>query len=140
MAGGAEDILIPEVPVDLDRLCRVLTEGRGSGKMSFIIVVAEGAYPGGARAIAEAVREHAGLDYRVSVLGHVQRGGSPTSFDRALASRMGRAAVEALLAGETDRATGIACGEIVLVPRRDTWETEKPINLDLMGVAAVTST
>ena len=140
VAGGAEDILIPEVPVDLDRLCRVLTEGRGSGKMSFIIVVAEGAYPGGARAIAEAVREHAGLDYRVSVLGHVQRGGSPTSFDRALASRMGRAAVEALLAGETDRATGIACGEIVLVPLRDTWETEKPINLDLMRVAAVTST
>ena len=140
VAGGAEHILIPEVPADLDRLCRLLTDGRGSGKTSFIIVVAEGAYPGGARAVGEAVHERVGLDYRVSVLGHVQRGGSPTSFDRALASRMGRAAVEALLDGRTDHATCLASGEIVLLPLPDTWENEKTIDLDLMRVAAITAT
>jgi 6-phosphofructokinase 1 len=140
LAGGAEAILVPEVPVDLDRLCLILTEGREGGKTSFIIVVAEGAFPGGAWSVGEAVRERVGLDYRVSVLGHVQRGGSPTSFDRALASRMGSAAVEALLAGETDKATGVACGEIVLVPLRETWEREKPIDLDLLRVAAITAT
>ena len=140
VAGGAEFILIPEVQVDLDRLCRVLTDGRAAGKTSFIIVVAEGACPGGARAAGEAVHERVGLDYRVSVLGHVQRGGSPTSFDRALGSRMGRFAVEALLRGETDKATGIVCGEIALVALPDTWGTEKPIDLELMRVAAVTAT
>lgn len=140
LAGGAEDILIPEVPADLDRLCRVLTEGRGAGKTSFIIVVAEGAYPGGARAVGEAVHARIGLDHRVSVLGHVQRGGSPTSFDRALGSRMGSEAVEALLRGVSDSAVGISCGAIVLVPLPDTWEKKKPIDLDLLRVAAMTAT
>ena len=140
VAGGAEAILIPEVPVDLDGLCRTLTDGREAGKTSFIIVVAEGAYPGGAQAVGEAVHERVGLDYRVSVLGHVQRGGSPTSFDRALGSRMGRAAVEALVSGETDKATGMVCGKLVLVALPDTWTIEKPIDLELMKVAAVTAT
>jgi 6-phosphofructokinase 1 len=140
VAGGAEAILIPEVPAEIGALCEILTEGRSHGKTSFIIVVAEGAYRGGAVAVAADVRKKIGIDYRVSVLGHVQRGGSPTSFDRSLASRMGRAAVEAILAGETDMMVGVVCGENRLVPLRETWERKKSVSLDLLDVARLAAT
>lgn len=139
VAGGAEVILVPEVPVDLAAVCGVLEEGHRRGKASFIIVVAEGACEGGAQAAAEAVKGRLGVDCRVSVLGHVQRGGSPTSFDRVLASRLGRAAVEALLEGETDKMVGVVCGKATLVPLPHTWERKKPVDLDLLRLTAITS-
>jgi 6-phosphofructokinase 1 len=140
VAGGAEEILIPEVPVDVADLCSLLTTGREKGKTSFIIVVAEGAFEGGARAVAGEVSERAGIDYRVSVLGHIQRGGSPTSFDREIGTLLGGAAVDALVAGETDKMAGIECGRITLVPLTETWEKRKPANLDLLKVAEITAT
>jgi len=140
VSGGAEEILIPEVPVDIEGLCSLLTTGRERGKTSFIIVVAEGAFEGGARGVAQAVSARAGIDYRVSILGHVQRGGSPTSFDRELGTLLGRAAVDALVAGETDMMAGIECGRVNLVPLRETWERSKPANLDLLRVAEITAT
>jgi 6-phosphofructokinase 1 len=140
VAGGAEVILVPEVPVDLDDACRVLGEGRARGKTSTIVVVAEGAHPGGAQAVAETVKGRLGVDCRVSVLGHVQRGGAPTAFDRTLASRLGRAAVEALLGGRADCMAGVQCGRIALVPLAETWEKRKPVDLDLLRLAEINAT
>jgi 6-phosphofructokinase 1 len=140
VSGGAEGILVPEVPPDINRLCRDIDEGRKRGKTSFIIVVAEGAYAGGARAVAETVKSKLGIDYRVSILGHVQRGGSPTSFDRALASRLGKAAVEALVAGESGKMVGMVCGKVNVVPLRETFEKRRPADLDLLKIAEVTAT
>lgn len=140
VSGGAEEILIPEVPVDIEGVCSLLTTGRERGKTSFIIVVAEGAFEGGAHAVARAVAERSKIDYRVSVLGHVQRGGSPTSFDREIATVLGGAAVDALVAGETDKMVGIECGRIKLVPLPETWEKRKPADLELLKVAEVSAT
>ncbi len=140
LAGGAEGILIPEIPPDLERLSDIITEGRQRGKGSFIIVVAEGALPGGAAEAAAAVKERTGVSYRVSVLGHVQRGGSPTAADRTLASRMGAAAVVAATEGRTGIMTGVRDGDVVLVPLEETWLGETFINLELLGVAEITAT
>jgi len=137
LAGGAEEIAIPEIPFDVDRASRVLTEGRNRGKTSFIVVVAEGAYEGGAPAFAEAVRERTGFDYRVSIVGHVQRGGSPTSFDRTLASRMGSAAIDAIASGASGQMVGIVCDRMTLVPLADISSRRKELNLDLLQVARV---
>jgi 6-phosphofructokinase 1 len=140
VSGGAEEILIPEVSVDIEGLCSLLIAGRERGKTSFIIVVAEGAMTGGARAVAEAVSERADIDYRVSILGHVQRGGSPTSFDRELGTLLGAAAVDALVEGETDKMVGVECGHVTLVPLAETWEKHKPVDLELLRVAQVVAT
>ncbi len=140
LAGGAESILIPEVPADLERVAEIIREGRQRGKGSFIIVVAEGAVEGGAASAAAAVKERTGVSYRVSVLGHVQRGGSPMSTDRTLASRMGQAAVVAAAEGRSRIMTGMRDGDIVLVPLEETWLGETFIDLELLGVAEITAT
>ena len=139
LAGGAEAILIPEIDVDLDRVGRIVLDGRQRGKRSFIIVVAEGALEGGAMAAARGIKERTGSDFRVSVLGHVQRGGSPTSYDRAIASRMGRKAVAALASGETDCMVAVICNEMKLTPLSVTWEEKRDTDLDLLGVAEITA-
>jgi 6-phosphofructokinase 1 len=137
LAGGAEEIAIPEVQFDIDRACEVLVEGRKRGKTSFIVVVAEGAYEGGAAAFAAAVKERTGYSYRVSIVGHVQRGGSPTSFDRTLASRLGSAAVDAVASGASAQMVGTVCDRVVLVPLADVTSQKKEIDLDLLKVARV---
>ncbi len=137
LAGGAEEIAIPEVAFDIDSVCRALAEGRKRGKTSFIVVVAEGAYEGGATALAAAVRDRTGCDYRVSIVGHVQRGGSPTSFDRTIASRMGCAAVAAVASGASAQMIGVVCDEIALVPLADVCSLKKEIDLELLRVARV---
>jgi 6-phosphofructokinase 1 len=139
LAGGAEAIAVPEVPVDVAQTCDFLTRGRKRGKTSFIVVVAEGAYKGGATAFAKDVSDRIGVDYRVSILGHVQRGGSPTSFDRMIASLMGRAAVEALLESKAAQMVAFVCGETVLVPLEKAVATRKTVDLDLLQVAHVIS-
>ncbi len=139
LAGGAEAILIPEIDVDLDRVGQIVRDGRQRGKKSFIIVVAEGALKDGAMAAAKGVKERTGADVRVSVLGHVQRGGSPTSYDRALASRMGREAVTALASGQTDCMVAVVCNEMKLIPLSVTWEEKKSTDLDLLDVAEITA-
>ena len=99
LAGGCEEVLLPEKDVPLEALCAEIKAGRARGKASWIIVVAEGR--GTAAAVAEAVTAGTGLETRIAVLGHVQRGGRPTSVDRILAARLGHAAVEALIEGRT---------------------------------------
>ncbi|MCM8770867.1 MAG: 6-phosphofructokinase [Candidatus Omnitrophica bacterium] len=113
LAAGCEDVIIPEKQFDLSAMCHEIVNGNIKGKISWIIVVAEGA--GKAEEIARQISEHTGLETRAVVLGHIQRGGRPTAASRIIALNLGEAAVECLLNGQTDKAVGIAKGEIVTV-------------------------
>jgi 6-phosphofructokinase 1 len=110
LAGGAESILIPEVPVDVQEVIEKIWRGHSRGKLHSIIVVAEGA--GSAIEIGKEIKDKTGFDTKITILGHIQRGGTPTAFDRNLASRLGAAAVDLLLAGKDKRVVGTVAGEI----------------------------
>ncbi|MDD5077992.1 MAG: 6-phosphofructokinase [Candidatus Omnitrophica bacterium] len=113
LAGGCEDVIIPEIKVDMENVCHDIVHGNLIGKMSWIVVVAEGA--GKADDVANKITEMTGLETRTVVLGHVQRGGRPTAVSRDLALNLGRAAVDCLLAGKKDIALGMASGKIAEV-------------------------
>ena len=113
LAGGCEEVLIPERKFDLESICHDIVEGNIRGKVSWIIVVAEGA--GGAEDIARKITETTSLETRAVVLGHVQRGGRPTAFSRELALRLGKEAVDCLLGGQADKAVGMCNNKIVVV-------------------------
>jgi len=107
LGGGCEGAIIPERKYNLNSICSDIVEGNLKGKVSWIIVVAEGA--ASAVDIAKKITKTTGLDSRAVVLGHIQRGGRPTAFSRDLALRLGQAAVNALLRGQADKAVGL-CG------------------------------
>ncbi len=120
LGGGAEDVLIPERKFNLQDMCQDIVEGNIRGKISWIIIVAEGArLPNGkatnAQKIASQITKITSLETRVVVLGHIQRGGIPTAKDRILATRLGAAAIDALLGGERAKAVGISSDEIKVV-------------------------
>jgi len=133
VAGGAEDVLIPEQPTDLDTLGAELKRSWERGKRSSIIVVAESGKEGHVFTVAERVRALTGLEPRVCVFGHIQRGGTPTARDRILASRLGTAAVDIVLDGGGMMA-GEAGGRVVRVPLRDTWEKRRALAADLLAL------
>ncbi len=134
IGGGAEVIFLPEERGEAARAARVLEEGRRKGKKSFIFVVAEGEQPGGAIELAKSVQALSGLEFRVAILGHIQRGGSPSARDRVLATRLGVAAVEALLAGKTDAMVGEQGGQLVHVPLADAISKKKPLDPALVRI------
>ena len=105
LAGGAETIILPEHPESIEGICDRLETTKKRGKKHSIIVLAEGG--GNAHEIGKQIAEKTGSDLRVTILGHVQRGGSPTAFDRILASRLGVRAVELLLDGKSARVVGL---------------------------------
>ena len=111
IAGGAEYIITPEKGFDKDDLCRVILEGKQNGKIHNLVLLAEGV--GGAQELAKYVEGVTGIETRATVLGHIQRGGSPTATDRVLASKMGSKAVEVLIEGKTSRVIGIKNNEII---------------------------
>ena len=113
LCGGCEDVIIPEKKFDLESICHDIVEGNLRGKLSWIIIVAEGA--GRAEDIAKKISETTGLETREVVLGHIQRGGRPTAFSRDLALRLGEAAVKCLLEGKTDKAVALRDGKIITV-------------------------
>jgi 6-phosphofructokinase 1 len=113
MAGGAEEVILPERKYEFQAMCHEIVEGNLRGKISWIIIVAEGAAK--AADVAEKITKMTDLETRVVVLGHVQRGGSPTARDRTLATRLGAKAVELLIAGETGKAAGIISDNINVV-------------------------
>lgn len=113
LAGGCEEAVIPERKFDLESVCHEIVEGNLRGKVSWIIVVAEGA--GRAEDIANKITQMTSLETRAVVLGHIQRGGRPTAFSRHLALNLGREAVDCLLRGESDKALGYSCGKIVVL-------------------------
>ncbi len=157
MAGGAAEILIPEVPFDLDDVCARLTRRHAGGQFSSIVVISEGALPlegpaaesarsissssvdpfGHARLggigtwLAEEVERRTGYEARVTTLGHVQRGGTPTAFDRVLATRFGVAAVAAVHDGAFGIMVALQAGEIVRIPIADAVAVAKTVDLAL---------
>ena len=127
LVGGCEEVIIPEKELDLNLVCHDIVHGNLVGKMSWIIVIAEGA--GKADDIARQITEMTGLETRTVVLGHVQRGGRPTAFSRDLALNLGKAAVDCLIAGKMDIALGLVAGEIAEVDfetaiKKKEWEVE----------------
>ncbi len=127
LAGGCEDVIIPERRFNLENICHDIVEGNLRGKISWIIVVAEGA--GSAFDIAKKITEMTSLETRPVVLGHIQRGGRPSAFSRTQAATLGQAAVECLLKGESDKAVSIKDGKIALIDLEFAI-TKKKLNVD----------
>ncbi|MGJ8733555.1 6-phosphofructokinase [Cellulophaga fucicola] len=142
VGAGAEEILIPEENLGLDRLLESLKRSKKSGKSSSIVIVAEGDKTGkNVFELKEYVEEHLPIyDVRVSVLGHMQRGGSPSCFDRVLASRMGVRAVEALLEGKSNLMVGIQDNKIILTPIEQAIKGHTKIDKELIRVSDIMST
>lgn len=140
IAGGAETIIVPEVDVKLDEIALRLKTTQKRGKRHSIIVMAEGVEKvGSASDLKKVLTEQAGADVRVTVLGHVQRGGSPTAFDRILASRFGYRAVELLLEGKSSRVVGIKDNKIIDMDIQEALAMPKTFNRELYEMAKVLS-
>ncbi len=137
LAGGAEEILIPEVKTNLDVICRKLMEGRKRGKTSSILVVAEGDEAGGAFQISKKIKQRTDYNVRVTVLGHIQRGGSPSALDRIVASQLGSAAVELLLKGKRDAMVGVVNGQVKIHPLDYAWKQKKKIDRYLYHLSQI---
>ncbi len=135
LAGGADDVLVPEVPVDIDTLCEHLEKGFHHGRRSSIIVVAEGGASGGAFAIAHQVWTRLRCDYRVCVLGHIQRGGTPTARDRVAGSRFGALAVDTLAEGNSGVMVGEIGGKPCLTPLGQALDGRRPADQSLLELA-----
>ena len=140
IGGGAEMALMPETKTTIKDIVKKLTATALHTKSSHVIIVAEGDEEGNALEIATKVKKHIPeLDIKVTNLGHVQRGGSPTAADRVLASRLGLAAVEGLLAGKSGVMAGIVNRSLVYTPFEDTISKKKPVNKDLIRMIDILS-
>ncbi|HBG76564.1 6-phosphofructokinase [Eubacteriales bacterium mix99] len=137
IAGGAEGILIPEKPMDIDQLCRRIIEGRHRGKNSSIIILAEGV--GKAFEMEKVIEEKTGMETRATVLGYIQRGGSPSAADIILASRMGHYAVELLEKDVGNRVISTRGNQIVDDDIKDALAMTRPFNKELYDLAQILS-
>lgn len=135
LAGGAESILIPEFPYDIDRVVFKLRRGLDRGKLHSIIIVAEGAASG--LEVGEEIRRRTGLETRITILGHIQRGGTPTALDRTLASRMGAKAVDLLRTGETGKMVGIVAGEPLVSDLAEVIAKKKEPDCEMWNLAGI---
>lgn len=139
IAGGAEAILIPEVETSLEALAQMMMEAYIRGKSHCIVVVAEG-YKPGTQAVVEYLRERKeelGFEVRVTVLGHVQRGGRPSAFDRLLATRLGCAAARALHEGKAGHVIGLTGNHLTLTPLEEALSNPKTIDMELYKMGKV---
>ena len=138
IGGGAELVMVPETSTTIQDVIDTLNQGRDQEKTSAIVIVAEGDEQGNAHEIAQKVSTALpNLDIRVSTLGHLQRGGSPTSIDRILASRLGMAAVEALVNGKSNVTVGVIDGQITYTSFKLAISKSKPISSELMRLVDV---
>lgn len=139
ISGGAESILIPEERQTVDDVVSVLKAGFDRKKSSSIVIVAEGDEEGHAAEVAEKIKAtiDVPVDIRVTNLGHIQRGGSPTAYDRILSSRLGLGALEGLLNGQKNVMAGIVNDELIYTPFHDTITKKKLINSDLLRMASI---
>lgn len=135
ISGGAEYVLVPEVKLDMERMCEELRASYDAGKRYSIVVVAEGA--GSAMEIGKQVAEQTGIDTRVSVLGHIQRGGSPSVQDRIKASMLGEKAALALIAGLSSVVFGFDAGKVVSIDLTDAVSNKKTLDPELIRLAKV---
>ena len=140
IASGAEAAIIPEIATEVDQLEALIKNGFRKSKNSSIVLVAESPSTGGAMHLAERVKnEYPQYDVRVTILGHLQRGGSPTANDRILASRMGAAAIDALLDDQRNVMIGIRDDQIEYVPFNKAIKNDKPINRELLNTLRILS-
>lgn len=137
LAGGAESIVIPEIPVHYDRIVDRLRASTARGKRHSLIVVAEGAGPGAK--VAETIRNLTGFDVRLTVLGHTQRGGPPSARDRILGSLLGTEAIRALKEGESGVMVGMQAGSVVRVPLERVMARPKTADMDIAHLIAILS-
>lgn len=135
VAGGAETILVPEVPVDMHQVIERVKRGKARGKLHHIIVVAEGL--GNPNEIADTVEEETGVETKVTILGHIQRGGSPSVQDAVLASSMGVKSVELLMEGKSSLAIGIKEAKIFSMPIDEAIKIKSEFNTELYTVAGI---
>ena len=140
IASGAEAAIIPEDQTDVDQLEQFISRGFRKSKNSSIVIVSESPKDGGAMYYANRVRnEYPQYDVMVSILGHLQRGGTPSAFDRILASRLGYASIEAIKEGQRNVLVGIHNDEVVYVPIDRAIKKDKPIDHELINILAVLS-
>ncbi len=140
IAAGAEAAIIPEISMEKDQLAELIDQGFRKNKNSSMVLVAESPITGGAYNLAERVKaQYPQYDVRVTILGHLQRGGSPTAQDRILASRMGVAAVQAFQEYQRNIMIGVRENEIVYVPFKRAVKQERPISKELLEVHRVSS-
>lgn len=140
IATGCEAAIIPEISTEVDQLEDLIKNGFRKSKNSSLVLVAESPITGGAMQLAERVKnEYPQYDVRVTILGHLQRGGSPTACDRILASRMGAASIDALLEGQRNVMIGIRDDQIEYVPFNKAIKNDKPINRDLLNTLRILS-
>ncbi|MFQ5823799.1 MAG: 6-phosphofructokinase [bacterium] len=159
LAGGADCILIPEIPFTMDQICELLMKRHKRGKNFSIVVVAEGVKPkeqesfvtrsskidefghvmlgGIGEFVAKEIEQKTGMETRFTILGYIQRGGSPTPFDRVLATRLGVKAADLVKAGDFDKMVAIQCGKIVNVPLQSVLEKPREVDQDLYEIAEV---
>ena len=138
IGSGASSVLIPETTVDIDSLIKILKKGVRRNKLFSLIIVAEGNENGGATEIAKLVQEKFDhYDIKVTIIGHLQRGGSPSSFDRVLASRLGFGAIEGLLAGESKVMCGLINNKVCFTPLEDAINKKKGPDQDLIRMAEI---
>ncbi|ACA55131.1 ATP-dependent 6-phosphofructokinase [Clostridium botulinum] len=137
VAGGAESIIIPEKEYNADKLCKQILQGKLKGKMHNLVLLAEGV--GGANELAKYIEEVTGIETRSTILGHIQRGGSPTCMDRILASRMAYKAVELLISGKSSRVVGIKNGEIIDMDIDEALAVERSFDQELYDIATILS-
>jgi ATP-dependent phosphofructokinase / diphosphate-dependent phosphofructokinase len=158
IAGGADVILIPEIPIDLDEVCKIIKQRHERGKTFSIVVVAEGAQfkdgtmvtqeqkldafghvrlGGIGENLADLIEKRTGFETRVSVLGHIQRGGSPTAFDRVLGTRFGVKAVELIMNKKFGQMVALAGNKIIDVPLSEAVKALKTVDDDLYNIAKV---
>ena len=139
IGGGAETMIVPERKVSVAQICQTIERGIRRGKSSSIIVVAEGKTPGNAQILAQKL-EKRGYATKVCILGHTQRGGTPTAHDRMLASAMGASAVAHLMAGHSNAMIGCRDNRIQLIPFKDVIGHKKHLSTALLDLGAVLAT
>lgn len=137
LAGGAESIIVPEEAIDIDSVCRKVIKGRNRGKLHSIIALAEGV--GNAYELAKEIEEKTGAETKVTILGHIQRGGTPTAFDRIIASKMGNKAVELLIEGKSGKAMGFKDNDIIDLDIDEALSQEKDFDREMYEVAKILS-
>lgn len=123
LAGGCEEVLIPEMDFKMERMLEEIQKGNSEGKVSWIVIVAEGKAK--AQDIADIITKKTGLETRIAVLGHIQRGGRPTSIDRIIAARLGNYAVNALRNGQSDICVGLKDEELITIPLKIAVQPKK---------------
>jgi len=139
LAGGAESIIVPEIEFDIEKIFQKVMRGKNRGKRHNIIIMAEGVGNRNPYEIAKEIEEKTDVETKVTVLGHIQRGGTPSSFDRILASEMGKTAVELLIGGKDGRAIGTRCNDLIDIDIEEALIIKKTFNKKMYDTAEILS-